>query len=370
MKMTTEVDLPFYELFDELRRAGFRLGICDYTLLMQALATDIYSLEPESIKQLLNTLWVKTRSQKQQFEAIFERTVSSPKLAAAVENSHSSKSVTPELPTAQPKSTSTPGSTPRESKQKYFFFPATAQSAVSTSVDESGDVVKAIKTSQQDLVSFAPMGKSGEYLPVSRQQMVQGWYELRRSIRMGTRRELDVDATIEQTKRQGKLVVPVMKPRRLKYSSLLLLIDQRGSMQPFQVLSRLLVATAEQTGCLNSQSCYYFHNYPQDELYGDSQFNSEIPVAEVLSGLSSQHTVVLIFSDAGAARGDYTQRRIDQTGLFLERLKPEVKTIVWLNPVPESAWLETTAEHIAKFQNIQMLSADSQGFQMAIEVLQ
>ncbi len=372
MKTTTEVNLPFYELFSQLRQAGFPLGICDYTLLMEALETDVYSLEPESVKQLLNTLWVKSRSQKQHFEAIFERAVSTPtQKFDADDDSSQTKSDTSNLvmesPPRPPKKDSIPG----KPKEKSFFFPATSQSPVTTSVPENCEVVKAIKTyHQQDLRSFKPTVKPNDYLPVTEPQMVQGWYNLKRSIRMGTRLELDVDATIEQTKRQGKLVLPVMSPRRLKYNSLLLLIDQRGSMQPFHVLSRQLVATAQQTGCLTSESCYYFDNYPHDELYCDSQFNTEIPLEQVLAGLSSQHTVVLIFSDAGAARRDYTPGRIRETQSFLERLKREVKTIVWLNPIPESAWRNTTAGALAKSKIMQMFPANSKGFQRAIEVLQ
>ena len=373
MKMNnpSQIDLPLYELFNQLRKAGFPLGICEYNLLIEALETNIYPLEPESLKQLLKTIWVKTNSQRQQFEAIFDQALS-PKLDSSDKKSPqlpnldtSNSSEAPQIPTPR---TSV---TPRESKGKSFFFPATSQAAVSVSPsqDSDGDG-KAIRISRQpDYTDFKLTKNPEDYLPVSGQQMVQGWYNLKRSICTGTKLELDVAATIEQIKSQGKFVLPVLKPRRLKYSSLLLLIDQRGSMQPFHVLSRQLVATAGQTGCLTSQSCYYFHNYPNDEFYCDSQFNTEISVEEVLAGLSLQHTVVLIFSDAGAARRDYVPRRIRETKDFLKKLKKEVKTIVWLNPLPESAWEETTAEAIKGCQNIQMFSADSKGFQKAIEVL-
>ena len=369
MKTPIELSLPFYELFTQLRKAGFPLGICDYNLLIEALQTDIYPLEPESLKQLLKTIWVKTSSQKQQFDAIFQDIF--PQSASPVKSSEPSKPDTPNFPAEHRQPTPTPSPTPRHSTEKYFFFPASPQSAVSTSVDENSEVVKAVRTSrQQDWVAFKPTGKPDDYLPVTGQQMIQGWYNLKRSIRTGTRLEFDVAATIEKIKRQGKLVLPVQKPRRLKYSSLLLLIDQKGSMQPFHLLSRQLVATAQQTGCLAFQSCYYFNNYPNGELYCDPQFNTEIPVEQVLARLSSQHTVVLIFSDAGAARRDYIPRRIRETESFLKCFKQQVKTIVWLNPIPELSWQETTAAEIAKFETLKMFTADSGGFQQAIEVLQ
>lgn len=371
MTTTIELNLPFYELFSQLQKAGFALGIYDYNLLIEALETDIYSLEPESIKQLLKTIWVKTSSQKKEFEAIFEQ-VFTQESASTFKSSQLLNPDTSNFAKPPPSPTPTPSPTPRNPTGKYFFFPASPQSAVSTSVDEnSGEVVKAIRTSrQQDWVAFKSTGKPDDYLPIAGQQMIQGWYDLKRSIRTGTRIELDVAATIEKIKRQGKLVLPVQKPRRLKYSSLLLLIDQKGSMQPFHVLSRQLVATAQQTGCLTSQSCYYFNNYPNHDLYCDPQFNTEIPVEQVLARLSSQHTVVLIFSDAGAARRDYIPRRLRETESFLKRLKQQVKTIVWLNPVPESSWQETTAAKIAQFETLKMFTADSAGFQKAIEVLQ
>ncbi|WP_341736630.1 hypothetical protein [Microcoleus sp. CAWBG640] len=369
MNDLSQIDLPLYELFNQLRKVGFPLGICEYNLLIEALETDVYPLDPESLKQLLKTIWVKTNSQRQQFEAIFDQALPQ-KLDSSDKSPKLTNLDTSNSPEARQIPTSTIPVTPRELKGKSFFFPATSQAPVSASPsqDSDGDV-KAVKTRQPDYVAFKPTQHSDDYLPVTGQQMVQGWYNLRRSVRTGNKLELDVAATIEQIKSQGKFVLPVLKPRRLKYSSLLLLIDQKGSMQPFHVLSRQLVATAQQTGCLASQSCYYFHNYPNDELYCDSQFNTEISVEEVLAGLSSQHTVVLIFSDAGAARRDYIPRRIRETKDFLNKLKQEVKTIVWLNPVPKSAWEETTAAAIAKLNNIKMFAADSAGFQKAINIM-
>lgn len=363
-------DLYLYELFSQLRKAGFPLGICDYNLLSDALSTDIYDpLEHESLKQLVKTIWVKTNSQRQQFEDIFDQVLPR-KLPSATKSFEPVKSDTSKLPEINPISIQTPSVTRTTPKGKSFFFPATSQAASGSVNEDSNKDGMAVKTRQPDYVAFRRTKNSDDYLPVTGQEMVQGWYNLKRSVRTGTKLELDVAATIEQIKSEGKFVLPVLKPRRLKYSSLLLLIDQRGSMQPFHVLSRQLVATAGQTGCLTSQSCYYFHNYPNSEFYCDSQFNTEISVEEVLAGLSSQHTVVLIFSDAGAARRDYIPRRIRETKDFLKKLKQQVKAIVWLNPVPKSAWEETTAEQINGFQNIQMFSADNKGFLKAIEVLQ
>lgn len=383
MKMNnlSQLNLPLYELFSQLRQAGFPLGICDYNLLIEALQTDIYSLESESLKRLLKTIWVKNCFQKQLFEEIFPQVFTKESVDPVQPSQTPNPDIPPpsppsiepreEVPQISPKPTPAPPPTSKKPTEKYFFFPASPQSSTVTAAGENSEVVKSVRTSrQQDWVAFKPTGKPEDYMPVTGQQTIQNWYNLKRSIRRVTRLELDVAATIEKLKRQGKLVAPVLNPGRLKYSSLLLLIDQKGSMQPFHVLSRQLVATAQQTGCLASQSCYYFNNYPYSDLYCDPQFNTEISVEQVLAGLSPQHTVVLIFSDAGAARRDYIPRRIRETESFLKRLKQQVKTIVWLNPLPESAWQDTTAAEIAKLPNIKMFPADSPGFKKAIEVLQ
>lgn len=66
-------DLPLYELFSRLRDAGFPLGISDYNLLLEVLLADCdnsnrsiltFLTDPSSIKNLCQTLWVKTASQR------------------------------------------------------------------------------------------------------------------------------------------------------------------------------------------------------------------------------------------------------------------------------------------------------------------
>lgn len=254
-------------------------------------------------------------------------------------------------------------------KGEYFFF--TPALTPKTSTENSQEVVKAIRSvNPYEWVSFKPSGLANEYFPVTVQQMQQSWYTLRCPIREGQRLELDIAATIEQTKRLGKFGYPVQRPRVNKLGQLVLLIDQRGSMQPFHVLSRLLVETALKTGCLEKTSCYYFNNYPRTVLYGDPQFQTEFFVEEVIKRFNPNRTVVLIFSDAGAARGNFMLQRIYKTFDFLEQLQQYSKALTWLNPVPEDYWENTTAKAIVDAKIVKMFSANFSGFQNAIGVLQ
>ena len=89
-----------------------------------------------------------------------------------------------------------------------------------------------------------------------------------------------------------------------------------------------------------------------------------------MTRLNPNRTVVLIFSDAGAARGDFIPRRIQQTNAFLEQLQQHCKALTWLNPMPRDSWQDTTAEAIAYTKIVQMFPADRSGFENAIKVLQ
>jgi uncharacterized protein len=384
-------DLPLYDLFIRLREAGFPLGISDYNLLLEVLLDTDDTSSPYSIKNLCQTLWIKSVSQRLQFEIIFAEVFQEffesvfPNYKKLNINKEQSQQFKPKPQRNQPNSTPKDSSNQeKDSSQndkkegEYFFFTSAFNSeAVEPSIEDlnkeedSNKVVKAVRTGiPKEWNSFKPSGLKDEYFPITAQQMQQEWYSLRHSTREGQRLELDIAATIEETKRRGKFFHPIQKPRSVKSANLVLLIDQRGSMQPFHVLSRLLVETALKAGCLKTSSCYYFNNYPRNVLYGDPQFITESPIEEVMRYFNPNRTVVLIFSDAGAARGNFVERRVLKTWEFLEKLKQHSKAVSWLNPVPQKNWSGTTAEAILNTKVVQMFVADLCGFRQAIEVLQ
>lgn len=374
-----EDELFYYDLFLRLRDARFPLGIADYLEFLNAIQTQVYPLEREGMKRLCQVLWVKSVQQRQQFEAIFSelRVERTAPVATVVEqkieqeSEFEPKRELPDAPTPPPTPTPTPDSQPPE---KYVYCPPATNPTENLVQDV--EVGKAVRTTQpQEWMAFRSTGQKDEYFPVSAQQMRQGWYRLKRPIQQGVRQELDIAATIEEMKRRGKTVPPVLKPRRRKQSPLVLLIDYRGSMQPFHVLAHQLVMTAQQAGCLEPENCYYFDNYPQETLYGDADFDREVLLTDVFAQLNPEWTVVLIFSDAGATQGDLNRRRLRETTDFLEQLQRRVKAMVWLNPLPESRWEDwwdrtTTAGEIHRSKTIKMFAADYAGWLQAMQVLQ
>jgi WD40 repeat protein/uncharacterized protein with von Willebrand factor type A (vWA) domain len=208
--------------------------------------------------------------------------------------------------------------------------------------------------------------ESNEYFPITSRQMKQSWRYLRRFVREGPPIELDLEATVQQMSCQGMLLHPVMKPRRVNRNELLLLVDRDGSMAPFHALSERLAETAVVGGRLGKADIYYFHNCPSQHLYHDPYHQVAEPIDEILAKLHSEYTGILIFSDAGAARGAFSRERLDLTAEFLAQLQQKLRHIVWLNPLPRDRWTGS-AEEIAKI--VPMFELSRSGLNQAIDVL-
>jgi uncharacterized protein len=209
--------------------------------------------------------------------------------------------------------------------------------------------------------------RSGDYLPVTQRQMRQSWRRLRQMVREGVSTELDVEATVQQIGRQGLLLNPVLVPRRVNRSELLLLVDQDGSMVPFRGLSMRLVETALRGGQLGETGVVYFHNSPIDYLYADPYYQHAEPTQKIFEQLRPDRSVALIFSDAGAARGGLNPERVELTQSFLRQLKQQVRYVAWLNPMPRSRWENTSAAEIARL--VPMFEMSRQGLDGAIHTL-
>ncbi len=226
-------------------------------------------------------------------------------------------------------------------------------------------VAKVIKQPESQIGETFPIITKD--IPVTYRQMKQGWRYLRHLIREGVPTELDLEETIDQIGQQGFLLNPVLKPRRINKIELLLLIDQDGSMVPFHHLSQALINTASRGGRFNQVRVYYFHNCPSDYLYQDPYHLEAVPIEDCLSQLPKKRVVCLIFSDAGAARGQFSSKRRRRTKFFLKELQQYVHHIAWLNPFPRERWEYTTAEEIAKL--VPMFEVNRQELYQAIEML-
>ena len=91
-------------------------------------------------------------------------------------------------------------------------------------------------------------------------------------------------------------------------------------------------------------------------------------MSQALAGFERAMPGVVIFSDAGAARGGWSRERIESTATFIFQLRAlGVENIAWINPMPASRWQPSSAVEIAKF--VPMLSLDATQMNEAVNVL-
>lgn len=372
------------ELFERLRRSGLPLGIEEYLLLLEALRLGFGQPDRAALERLCRVLWLVSKEDERLFKYHFDQVIGnwSPELV---------KEEVVHPPLSEP--VLAPETTMEESKAEL-----TPEAAETTKIDlvEAADIAQITsdpltlaQTAQyladRESESFTRQYLlRGEYLPVSRRQVKQNWRYLRRMVRTGPRVELDMLATLRQIGRQGVLVQPVLRPRRGNQATLLLLLDQHGSMVPFHNLARSLAETARSAGCFGEAGVYYFHNCPplqpgkftilsddpyrEHLLFKEAQCIDAEPISTIMAKLADKQPDVLIFSDAGAARGGWNRDRVAATATFLYQLRTlGAKQFAWLNPMPPDRWPETTAGAIETF--IHMFAMDRQGLHQAIKVL-
>ena len=220
---------------------------------------------------------------------------------------------------------------------------------------------------KSQIIATLPAQLTTDYFPFTPRQMKQTWRYWRCLIRSGIPRELDIEATVRAVSRQGFLLQPVLLPRLINRTQLLLLMDFEGSMIPFHGLCHQLAKTALEGGGLHQTMVYYFHNCPQGYLYKEPSCWQGIEIQTVLRQLQPQYAGVLIVSDGGAIRGNLNRQRSQATQKFLTQLRQYVRKISWLNPLPPKRWHQTTAMEIAR--QVPMFELNRQGLEGAIGVL-
>lgn len=166
---------------------------------------------------------------------------------------------------------------------------------------------------------------------------------LRRFARTGAADELDIDATIEGTAKQGWLDVH-MRPERRNAIKLLLFLDIGGSMDGFIKLCEELFSAA--TSEFKNLEFFYFHNCVYEGVWKDNRrrFQERTPTWDVLHKFGHDYKVVFV-GDASMSPYEIThpggsvEHFNEEPGtVWMQRLTNTYPAAVWLNPVPEEQW--------------------------------
>lgn len=166
---------------------------------------------------------------------------------------------------------------------------------------------------------------------------------LRRFAREGAADELDMDATVDGTARQGWLDVR-FRPERHNAVKLLLLLDVGGSMDPFVRLCEELFSAASAE--FKNLEFFYFHNCPYEGLWKDNRrrFAERTPTWDVLHKYGHDYKLVIV-GDAAMSPyeismpGGSVEHMNEEAGaVWLQRLTTTYPAAAWLNPTPEAHW--------------------------------
>jgi uncharacterized protein with von Willebrand factor type A (vWA) domain len=170
---------------------------------------------------------------------------------------------------------------------------------------------------------------------------------LRHLTRSGPQDQLDIDASVDETCKNGGEIEVVFGQERRNNVRLLLLMDVGGTMDPyFAPVSQLLTALHEERG-LRDFRAYYFHNCIYDTLGKTSRlYRDNVPTGDILRTLGERWKCIIVGDGAMHPaelmnpRGNINPRYESKTRSieWFMRISDHFERTVWLNPDPKKIW--------------------------------
>lgn len=365
----------FFSFMEELRSAGISASLKEHLALLEALEADVIEQSPEAFYYLARTTLVKDEALLDRFDQVFN------KVFKGIFSEYGQNAV--EVPSDWLKAIA----------EKYLSPEEMAKIEAMGSWDELMETLKKRLEEQEKrheggskwigTGGTSPYGNSG-YNPEGvriggeskHKRAVKVWEKrefqnldhtkelgtrnikiamrrLRRFARDGAAEELDMEATINGTARQGWLDIQ-MRPERRNAIKLLLLLDVGGSMDPFIKLCEELFSAA--TSEFKNLEFFYFHNCPYEGVWKDNRrrFSERTQVWDILHKFPHDYKVVMV-GDASMSPYEIThpggsvEHFNEESGaVWMHRITNTYPASVWLNPVPEKQWGYSQSTKIIK----------------------
>jgi uncharacterized protein len=371
----TRKSVVFFSFMEELRSAGISASLKEHLALLEALNADVISQSPEEFYYLARTTLVKDEALLDRFDQVFN------KIFKGIFSDYGQNPV--DIPTDWLKAIA----------EKYLSPEEMAKIEAMGSWDELMETLKQRLEEQEKrheggnkwigTGGTSPYGNGG-YNPEGvriggeskHKRAVKVWEKrefqnldhtrelgtrnikiamrrLRKFAREGAAEELDIDATINGTARQGWLDIQ-MRPERRNAIKLLLLLDVGGSMDPFIKLCEELFSAA--TSEFKNLEFFYFHNCPYEGVWKDNKrrFAERTPMWDLLHKFPHDYKVVMV-GDASMSPYEIThpggsvEHFNEESGaVWMHRITNTYPATVWLNPVPEKQWGYSQSTKIIK----------------------
>lgn len=365
----------FFSFMEELRTAGISASLKEHLALLEALNADVIQQSPEEFYYLARTTLVKDEALLDRFDQVFG------KVFKGIFTDYGQNPV--DIPSDWLKAIA----------EKYLSPEEMAKIEKMGSWDELMETLKKRLEEQEKrheggskwigTGGTSPYGNAGYHPEGVRiggesknKRAVKVWDKrefqnldhtrelgtrnikiamrrLRKFARDGAVDELDIDATINGTARQGWLDIH-MRPERRNAIKVLLLLDVGGSMDPFIKLCEELFSAA--TSEFKNLEFFYFHNCPYEGVWKDNKrrFSERTPMWDVLHKFPHDYKVVMV-GDASMSPYEIThpggsvEHFNEESGaVWMHRITNTYPATVWLNPVPEKQWGYSQSTKIIK----------------------
>ena len=356
----------FFSFIDELRHAGIPASLKEHLVLLEALDQEVIAQRPEEFYYLARATFVKDEGLLDRFDQVFA------KVFRGIETSYGTEAVP------------IPEEWLRKVAELYLTEEQMAEIAKLGSWDEIMATLKQRLAEQKErhqggnkwigtggtspfgAYSYNPEGvrigqeegRHGRAIKVwdkrefrnldstkelGTRNIKIALRRLRRFAREGAADELDLDATIDGTARQGWLDIQ-MRPERHNAVKLLLFLDIGGSMDPHVRLCEELFSAA--TAEFKNLEFFYFHNCLYEGVWKDNRrrFTERTPTWDVLHKYGHDYKVIFV-GDASMSPYEIThpggsvEHFNEEAGaVWMHRVTSTYPAAAWLNPVPEQHW--------------------------------
>lgn len=355
----------FLSFLDELRAAGIPASLKEHLILLEALDRDVIEQTPEAFYYLSRATYVKDEGLLDRFDQVFQ------KVFKGIFSDYGQQPV--DIPDEWLKAVA----------EKFLTSEEMAQIESLGSWDEIMETLKKRLKEQHGrhqggnkwigTGGTSPFGNSG-YNPEGvriggesrHKRAIKVWEKrefanldssrelgtrnikvalrrLRRFAREGAASELDIDATIRGTARQGFLDIH-MRPERHNAVKVLLFLDVGGSMDPYIRLVEELFSAA--TTEFKNLEFFYFHNCLYEGVWQDNhrRWQERTSTWDILHKYGHDYKVIFV-GDAAmspyeiAYPGGSVEHMNEEAGaVWLERVLHTYPATVWLNPVKQDYW--------------------------------
>ncbi len=350
---------------DELRAAGINASIKEHLVLLEALDRQVIEATPEAFYYLARATFVKDEGLLDRFDQVFAR------VFKGIISDYGQAPV--DIPEDWLKAIA----------ERYFSEEEMAKIKAMGSWDEIMETLKKRLEEQQKRHNggnkwigangTSPFGNSG-YNPegiriggeATHGRAIKVWEKrefanldstvelgtrnikvalrrLRRFAREGAAEELDLDATIAGTAKQGWLDIH-MRAEKRNAVKVLLFLDNGGSMDPHVKLVEELFSAA--TAEFKNLEFFYFHNCLYEGVWKDNRrrFSERTSTWDILHKYGHDYKVVFV-GDAAMSPyevshpgGSVEHFNPEAGSVWLERVTTTYPATVWLNPTPAQHW--------------------------------